>query len=95
VRGRLHHEPVHRSARLPQSPEAIEAAKLGTLAGSFLSAVAGWAVLRFTTPVQFSDEEIAEAREIFGEDQDPGRHIQPTLSEEMAAGEPGMRRTPD
>ena len=54
----------------PQSPEAVEAAKLGTLAGSFLSAIAGWAVLRFTTPVQFSDEEVAEAREIFGEDQD-------------------------
>lgn len=79
----------------PQSPEAVEAAKLGTLAGSFLSAIAGWAVLRFTTPVQFSDEEIAEAREIFGEDQDVGHQIQPTLSEELGAGEPGMRRESD
>ena len=32
----------------PHSPEAVEAAKLGTLAGSLLSAVAGWCVLRFT-----------------------------------------------
>ena len=53
----------------PNSPEAIEAAKLGTLAGSFLSAIAGFAVLRLTTPVDFSKAEISEAMEIFGEDQ--------------------------
>ena len=60
--------------------------------GSFLSAIAGWAVLRFTSPVAFAPEEREEAREIFGEDQD--RQLSsPTLSEEMAAGEPGMRKT--
>ncbi|MDQ3246639.1 MAG: Na+/H+ antiporter NhaA [Pseudomonadota bacterium] len=52
-----------------ETPEAVEAAKLGTLAGSALSAVLGWAVLRFTTPLPFSPEEIDEAYEIFGEDQ--------------------------
>jgi NhaA family Na+:H+ antiporter len=78
----------------PRSPEAVETAKLGTLAGSFLSAVAGWAVLRFTAPVPFSEEEREEAMEIFGEDQD-NPLPPPTLAEEMAAGEPGMRMTKD
>jgi NhaA family Na+:H+ antiporter len=53
----------------PNSPEAVEAAKIGTLAGSVLSALAGWTVLRLTTPVSFSPEDRAEASEIFGEDQ--------------------------
>ena len=54
----------------PASPEAVEAAKLGTLAGSFLSAVAGWTVLRLSAPLPWSDEERDEAMEIFGEDLD-------------------------
>ena len=53
----------------PQSPEAVEEAKIGILAGSLLSAVCGWAVLRFTKPIVFSDEDADEAREIFGDDQ--------------------------
>ena len=52
----------------PESPEAVEAAKLGTLAGSLLSAIAGWTVLRFTTPVEFGDEELEEAKRIFGDE---------------------------
>jgi len=75
----------------PSSPEAVEAAKLGTLAGSFLSAIVGFAVLRFTAPIAYSDEERAEAQEIFGEDQHEPFSA-PTISEELAAGEPGMRR---
>ena len=42
----------------PNSPEAVEAAKIGTLAGSLASAICGWAVLRFTQPMVFSDEDI-------------------------------------
>ena len=53
----------------PDAPEAIEAAKLGTLTGSLLSAIAGWAVLRLSTPKSLSDEDRDEAFEIFGEDQ--------------------------
>jgi NhaA family Na+:H+ antiporter len=53
----------------PGEPEKIEAAKLGTLAGSLVSAIAGWAVLRFVEPVRGSAEDEAEALEIFGEDQ--------------------------
>ena len=53
----------------PTSPETVEAAKIGTLAGSLLSALAGWAVLRFTRPIVFSEEDAGEAREIFGDDQ--------------------------
>jgi NhaA family Na+:H+ antiporter len=78
----------------PASPEAVEAAKIGTLAGSLLSAVAGWAVLRFSAPPPFSDEDRAEADEIFGEDQDP-HWASPTVGEEFAAGERGMRRSAD
>jgi NhaA family Na+:H+ antiporter len=57
----------------PEASSAVEAAKLGILAGSLLSAIVGWAVLRFTTPIAFSPEEYAEAEEIFGEDQDERR----------------------
>ena len=53
----------------PDSPDAVEAAKIGTLAGSLLSAVSGWAVLRFAKPIVFNEEDAAEAREIFGDDQ--------------------------
>ena len=53
----------------PGSPDAIEAAKIGTLAGSLLSAVVGWGVLRFTAPTPASEEDRAEAGEIFGDDE--------------------------
>ena len=52
----------------PGQPEAIEAAKLGTLVGSFLSAVLGWAVLRTAAPCVAVEDDIGEAEEIFGED---------------------------
>jgi Na+:H+ antiporter, NhaA family len=52
------------------SPETIEAAKLGTLAGSLLSAVAGWVILRFARPQPFSEEDREEAAEIFGCDEE-------------------------
>ena len=55
------------------SPQAIEQAKLGTLAGSLLSAVAGWIVLRLATPQPFSEEDREEAQEIFGGDEDVER----------------------
>jgi NhaA family Na+:H+ antiporter len=51
----------------PGSEEAVEAAKLGTLAGSFLSAIAGYAVLRFTMPVAQRPEDRRQALEIFAE----------------------------
>lgn len=51
----------------PDSPEAVEAAKLGTLTGSFMSALAGYVVLRFTMPVAQSPEDRRQAMEIFAE----------------------------
>jgi NhaA family Na+:H+ antiporter len=52
----------------PNSPEAVDAAKIGTLAGSLLAAVCGWAILRFSKPIEVPDCEVSEAQEIFGED---------------------------
>ncbi|HEU0284167.1 MAG TPA: Na+/H+ antiporter NhaA [Sphingomicrobium sp.] len=52
----------------PMSPEAVEQAKLGTLAGSLLSAIVGFAILRMAAPQPFSEEDREEAAEIFGED---------------------------
>lgn len=52
----------------PSAPDSVEAAKIGTLTGSLLSAIAGWAVLRSAKPIVFSDEDAEEAREIFGDD---------------------------
>ena len=57
----------------PQSPDAVEAAKLGTLAGSLLSALFGFAVLRFVAPAIADAQEESEAREIFGADQLGGK----------------------
>ncbi|MEO6581836.1 MAG: Na+/H+ antiporter NhaA [Sphingomicrobium sp.] len=53
----------------PGDAARIEAARLGTLAGSLLSAVAAWAVLRFASPLPPVPEDAAEAEEIFGSDQ--------------------------
>jgi NhaA family Na+:H+ antiporter len=53
----------------PGEPDKIAAAKLGTLAGSFISAVLGWSILRFAPPAAPELEDIGEAAEIFGEDQ--------------------------
>ncbi|NUS99966.1 MAG: Na+/H+ antiporter NhaA [Sphingomonas sp.] len=49
----------------PHAPNAIEAAKLGTLAGSLLSALLGFAVLRFVAPSKADSTEDADASEIF------------------------------
>ena len=52
VRDRLHDEPVHRRAGLPGDPELVEEAKLGVLAGSLISALLGYLVLRLARPVE-------------------------------------------
>ncbi len=49
----------------PDSPEAVDAAKIGTLAGSLISAVSGWLVLRFAARPQPDGDEVEEAGEIF------------------------------
>lgn len=52
----------------PSAPEAVEMAKLGTLAGSLLSALLGFAILRLIEPGSFSPEDAEEAGEIFSDD---------------------------
>ncbi|MEO5808822.1 MAG: Na+/H+ antiporter NhaA [Sphingomicrobium sp.] len=52
----------------PGDETRIDAAKIGTLAGSALSALAGYLVLRFAAPVTVSDEDEVEACEIFAAD---------------------------
>lgn len=54
----------------PGQPELVDAAKVGTLAGSLLAAVAGYAVLRLTVPVAGPDEDRAEADQLFAADQE-------------------------
>ena len=49
----------------------IDQAKLGTLAGSLISAIVGYAVLRLARPVELNAEDVEEAGEIFAADQ-PG-----------------------
>ncbi|WP_344705395.1 Na+/H+ antiporter NhaA [Sphingomonas swuensis] len=48
----------------------IDEAKIGTLAGSLLAGVAGYAMLFFTQPITDSDRDQEEAEEVFGEDAD-------------------------
>ena len=47
----------------------VDEAKLGTLAGSLISAIVGYLVLRLAPPVEPSAEDVDEAGEIFGADQ--------------------------
>jgi NhaA family Na+:H+ antiporter len=49
----------------PEHPDLVDAAKIGTLAGSLLSAVVGWTVLRATSPVPWIDDQIEEALRLF------------------------------
>jgi NhaA family Na+:H+ antiporter len=47
----------------------VDEAKLGTLAGSLLSAIAGYAVLRLARPIEPDADDIDEAGELFAADQ--------------------------
>jgi len=50
----------------PDQPEAVDSAKIGTLAGSLLAALMGWAVLRASSPVPWIDDQVEEALRLFG-----------------------------
>jgi len=52
----------------PGDTPRIDAAKIGTLAGSFLAAVAGWAVLRWSAPTTSSEGDREDADELFAAD---------------------------
>ena len=53
-----------------RDPLLVDEAKIGTLAGSALSGLLGFIVLRSARPLPSSDADRDEAREIFGEDAD-------------------------
>jgi NhaA family Na+:H+ antiporter len=53
----------------PGNASLIDEAKIGILAGSLLSAVCGYLVLRFAPVVECSEEDVGEAGELFGADQ--------------------------
>jgi NhaA family Na+:H+ antiporter len=54
----------------PQSPDEAEAAKLGIFAGSLLSAVAGWIVLRLASSAPAPADDTEDAAELFAADAD-------------------------
>ena len=53
----------------PGDPARIDAAKIGTLAGSLLAGIAGWAVLRWSAPVECPGDDRDEAEELFAADE--------------------------
>lgn len=50
----------------PRQPEMIDAAKIGTLAGSLVSAVIGCMVLRMASPIPLLPEDEEEYEKVFG-----------------------------
>jgi NhaA family Na+:H+ antiporter len=50
----------------PDHAEYADAAKIGTLAGSLLSALLGWVVLRASSPVPWVDDDMAASLNLFG-----------------------------
>jgi NhaA family Na+:H+ antiporter len=54
----------------PDSPHLIDEAKIGILAGSLLSAIAGYLILRTAPAGAATDDDVAEAGELFGADQE-------------------------
>ena len=54
----------------PGRPELVDAAKVGTLAGSFLAAIAGYAVLRFAHTTKSSQKDEDEAHRSWAAGQD-------------------------
>ena len=53
----------------PGRPELADEAKIGILAGSLLSAIAGYLILRFARPAASLPGDIDECEELFGADQ--------------------------
>jgi NhaA family Na+:H+ antiporter len=51
----------------PDNPELVDAARLGTIAGSIMAGVSGWALLYFSRPFVVEDDRV-EALEIFAGD---------------------------
>ena len=54
----------------PGATNLVEEAKAGILAGSLISAVAGYLVLRFARPIASRRQDVDKAEELFGADQD-------------------------
>ena len=54
----------------PGDAARIDEARLGTLAGSLVAGIAGFIILRLTTPLPCSDDDREEAGEIFGCDEE-------------------------
>ena len=50
----------------PGNDELIDQAKVGTLAGSLFSALAGYAMLRFAPASGQNDDDAEDATELFG-----------------------------
>ena len=53
----------------PADPAKVDAAKIGILSGSLLSALAGWAMLRFAPPLPSAADDVEEVGELFAADE--------------------------
>jgi Na+:H+ antiporter, NhaA family len=53
----------------PGDPLLVDQARVGTLAGSLLSAIAGYVVLRLASPEPSTPEDLEDVEELFGADQ--------------------------
>jgi Na+:H+ antiporter, NhaA family len=75
----------------PDQPEAVDSAKIGTLAGSLLAAVMGWAVLRATSPVPWIDDQVEQSLRLFGfaHSEEPRREVGGAAAEDCGCESEG------
>ncbi|HKP33588.1 MAG TPA: Na+/H+ antiporter NhaA, partial [Sphingomicrobium sp.] len=58
----------------PDNPAHAESAKIGTLAGSIMSALCGWAILRFGSIGKAAAADVKEAQALFAQDEPESRN---------------------
>jgi NhaA family Na+:H+ antiporter len=65
----------------PDDPQFVDAARIGTLVGTALAALTGWAVLRASSPVPWIDNDVRASLRLFAFNDTDDRAERKTLND--------------